>query len=189
MVRVPGIPPVQRHLRQRARGTGVQAVAKCCHAVRHLHGECRDDAESRPRRCPAADAESRPGRCPAAERTSNVQRAARGPAFVRQVASPLAGARTLLGDRGADFRHRPLAQGSIPPRAGQLPEPIITIRIGCNSLAAWLAGQNGERPRPNDQSMTKPETRTPTASGDVGHGSFGLHGSLRLVGRDGESGF
>ena len=132
MVRVPGIPPVQRHLRQRARGTGVQAVTKCCHAMRHLCCTCRDDAGAKPRRCPAADAESRPRRCPAAdaaERTSNGQRAARGPAFVRQVASPLAGARTLLGDRGADFRHRPLAQGSIPARAGQLPEPTIPIRI------------------------------------------------------------
>ncbi len=57
---------------------------------------------------------------------------------------------------------------------------VISNSFGCNSPAAWLSGQNGECPRPNDQSMTKPEARTPTASGDVRHGSFGLHGSLEL---------
>ncbi len=55
-----------------------------------------------------------------------------------------------------------------------------TESFGRHSLAAWLSGQNGECPRPNDQSMTKPEARTPTAGGDIGHWSFGLHWSLGL---------
>ena len=140
MVQAPGtgIPAVQRHRGQCARGGGVQAVAKCCHAVRHLCCTCPDDAGAKPRRCPAA------------ERISNGQRAVCGTSFVRQVASPLAGARTLLGDRGDDFHHRPLAQGSIPPRAGQIPEreqftswrSVRPLRRGGQVMAAGGSAEN-----------------------------------------------
>jgi len=65
-----------------------------------------------------------------------------------------------------------------PDRSRARKEAVLSYWVQLTGRVA--PGQNGECPRPNDQSMTKPETRTPTASGDVGHGSFGLHGSLGL---------
>jgi len=52
--------------------------------------------------------------------------------------------------------------------------------FGCNSLPDRLPGQNGECPRPNDQSMTKPETPAQAALGDIRRSSFGLDWSLVL---------